>query len=194
MTSVGYKVTEAFFGKPRKLRIIIIGCGVSGIMFAYKLQKHLSDCEFIIYEKNEDVGGTWLENRDPGCACDIPSHAYQYSWAPNPDWKDFYSSSKELWQYFKRVAEDFNILPFVKLRHEVIAAEWREGDARWKVSVTKNDKSIITDQGDFVIDASGILKSVLQPCRCRQALSVLINEAATGNGQIFLGLKISRES
>lgn len=166
MASTKYNVTDAFFGKPRKLRIIIIGCGVSGILFGYKLQKHLPDCEFIIYEKNEDVGGTWLENRYPGCACDIPSHAYQYTWAPNPDWKKFYSGSEELWQYFKHVAQKFNILPFVKLRHEVVGAEWNEEDARWKVSITDEDNDIIIDHGDFLINASGILKWVSQCLVC----------------------------
>jgi cation diffusion facilitator CzcD-associated flavoprotein CzcO len=153
-----YQVSEAVFGQPRKLRILIIGCGASGILFAYKLRKHLSDSEFVIYEKNHDVGGTWLENRYPGCACDIPSHAYQYNWAPNPEWNKFYSGSEELWKYFKRVAQDFDIMTNVRLRHRVSGAEWMEDDARWKLSIVKDDRCIITDEGEFLIDASGVLK------------------------------------
>lgn len=70
----------------RKLRLICIGAGISGIAAAYKYQKDLENVEFIIYEKNDDVGGTWYENRYPGCACDIPAHAYTYSWEGNPNW------------------------------------------------------------------------------------------------------------
>ncbi|KAJ5217907.1 uncharacterized protein N7498_000006 [Penicillium cinerascens] len=137
----------------------LIGCGASGVLFAYKLRKHLSDSEFVIYEKNHDVGGTWLENRYPVCACDIPSHAYQYNWAPNPEWNQFYSGSEELWQYFKRVAHDFNIMTNVRLRHRVSGAEWIETDARWRLSIVKDDGCLITDEGEFLIDASGVLNN-----------------------------------
>ena len=58
-------------------------------MNAYHIQKHLTNVEHVIYEKNHDIGGTWLENRYPGCACDIPSHAYTYPFALNPDWPRF---------------------------------------------------------------------------------------------------------
>lgn len=67
--------------KNRKLRVLSIGAGVSGILNAYQIQKHCENVEHVIYEKNEDIAGTWLENRYPGCACDIPSHAYTYNFA-----------------------------------------------------------------------------------------------------------------
>lgn len=65
----------------RKIRILSIGCGVSGIMNAYYIQKELENVEHVMYDKNHDIGGTWLENRYPGCACDIPSHAYTLPFA-----------------------------------------------------------------------------------------------------------------
>lgn len=67
----------------RKIRVLSIGAGVSGIMNAYYIQKQCENVEHVIYEKNEDIGGTWLENRYPGCGCDIPSHAYTYPFALN---------------------------------------------------------------------------------------------------------------
>lgn len=70
----------------RKLRLICIGAGLSGIAAAYKYQRDLENVDFTIYEKNDDVAGTWYENRYPGCACDIPAHAYTYSWEGNPNW------------------------------------------------------------------------------------------------------------
>jgi hypothetical protein len=69
----------------RPLKVITIGAGVSGILMAYKIQKQMQNVELKIYERNADIGGTWLLNRYPGCACDIPSHAYTYSLALNPD-------------------------------------------------------------------------------------------------------------
>lgn len=78
--SSGYHVPDITYDDPaaRPLKVICIGAGFSGILNAYKIQKECQNVEFKIYEKNEDIGGTWLENRYPGCACDIPSHAYTY--------------------------------------------------------------------------------------------------------------------
>lgn len=78
--SAGYDIPNIVLNDPktRKVKAITIGAGFSGIMLAYRIQKECENVEFKIYEKNEDIGGTWLENRYPGCACDIPSHAYTY--------------------------------------------------------------------------------------------------------------------
>lgn len=73
----------------RKIRVLTIGGGVSGIMMAYKIQKECKNVDHVIYEKNADIGGTWLENRYPNCACDIPSHAYIYNFAPNVGFSTF---------------------------------------------------------------------------------------------------------
>jgi hypothetical protein len=81
-----YVVNQDHIHKKRPVRIVCIGAGMAGIAAAYKYQQRLSDASFLIYEKNHDVGGTWLENRYPGCACDIPAHGYTYSWEGNPDW------------------------------------------------------------------------------------------------------------
>jgi len=72
--------------KKRQMRVICIGAGIAGIAAAYKYERRLINASFTIYEKNHDVGGTWLENRYPGCACDIPAHGYTYSWEGNPEW------------------------------------------------------------------------------------------------------------
>lgn len=81
-----YTVKECRLGTPRRLRIVAIGAGASGLNLLHKLQQHTENIEYVVYEKNVDVGGTWFENRYPGCACDIPSHNYQFAWEPNPNW------------------------------------------------------------------------------------------------------------
>jgi len=83
--------------KNRKLRVLTIGAGVTGTLMAYRIQRDCPNVEHVIYEKNADIGGTWLENRYPGCACDIPSHAYTYQFALNPDWPRFFSYSPDMY-------------------------------------------------------------------------------------------------
>jgi cation diffusion facilitator CzcD-associated flavoprotein CzcO len=78
-------VNQQTIATARPVRVIGIGAGISGIGFAYKAQ-FLENVEYVIYEKNADVGGTWLESRYPGCSCDIPAHSYSYPWVSNPEW------------------------------------------------------------------------------------------------------------
>lgn len=74
-----YEVTEQPLGTTRHIRLVTIGAGASGINLIRTLRLHLTDYEHVVYEKNAKVGGTWFENRYPGCRCDIPSHNYQFS-------------------------------------------------------------------------------------------------------------------
>lgn len=80
-----YFVRDEHIFTPKLVRVIVIGAGISGIAFAYKALS-LENVEYVIYEKNSDVGGTWLESRYPGCSCDIPAHSYSYPWVGNPNW------------------------------------------------------------------------------------------------------------
>jgi hypothetical protein len=70
------------FGTEKKMRIAMLGAGISGLNFFKFAEQKLENVEIVCYEKNRDVGGTWLENRYPGCACDIPSVVYQFPWRP----------------------------------------------------------------------------------------------------------------
>jgi hypothetical protein len=71
----GYRITEEPLSQRRPLRLVCVGAGAAGLQIAYKAERLLKDVELKIYEKNADIGGTWLENRYPGCTCDIPSHS-----------------------------------------------------------------------------------------------------------------------
>ncbi len=85
--------------------------------------------DFVVLERADDVGGTWQANRYPGCQCDIPSHLYSFSFAPNPDWSRTYSKQQEIWDYMRRVAEDYGVMPYIRLNHEVTGAELGRGRA-----------------------------------------------------------------
>lgn len=86
-----YKIWEKPIGEPCPIRVITIGAGASGLNLARQIDTHMKSVEHVVYEKNAEVGGTWFENRYPGCACDIPSHNYQFTWAPSPEWNYLYA-------------------------------------------------------------------------------------------------------
>lgn len=71
----GYRITEQPLYVKRRVRMVCVGAGATGLEVAYKAERVLQDVDVQIYEKNNDIGGTWLENRYPGCTCDIPSHS-----------------------------------------------------------------------------------------------------------------------
>ncbi|OHE98473.1 hypothetical protein CORC01_06264 [Colletotrichum orchidophilum] len=144
----------------QRLRITIIGAGVSGISMAYKLQKHLKDyVEIQILEKSPELGGTWFENRYPGCACDVPSHCYQFSFAPNPDWSRFYASSQEIQAYLDGVARHFDLHKFIKFNTLVTKAEWSEDSGTWSVN-TADGSTLVSE---ILVNASGILNNFQMP-------------------------------
>ena len=102
----------------------------------------------------------WLENRYPGCACDIPSVNYQYSWKPQP-WKHYYSGALEIWQYLKEIERENSFIEkYVKLRHEVIRAEWDEEYGVWRIRVRDLDTGEMKDDAaEIFINAGGVLNN-----------------------------------
>ncbi|SCN82413.1 related to monooxigenase [Fusarium fujikuroi] len=143
--------------EPHHMRVICIGAGISGIAAAYKAQRQLVNIELVIYEKNHDVRGTWLENRYPGCACDIPAHSYTFSWEGNPEWSRFYVEAPEIFDYLKKCAGKWGCMNFIKLRHRVIGATWDEQALKWTVKVQGPDGTEINDICDVLISATGPL-------------------------------------
>ncbi|ETI26440.1 hypothetical protein G647_03217 [Cladophialophora carrionii CBS 160.54] len=156
---VGSLIAERPVDSARPLKVRIAGAGVSGIIAAIKLQQMVRDVDIELYDKNEDVGGTWVENRYPGCACDIPAHTYQLSWESNVEWSQFYASQAEILKYWQRVAEKYNLRRLIKFSHRVIEGRWHEDGARWELKVEdlSNGGSIITESCDVFITATGIL-------------------------------------
>lgn len=157
----GYTITEEPLHAKRPLRMIIIGAGAAGLQIAYKAERQLENISFQIYEKNNDVGGTWLENRYPGCTCDIPSHSYQWSFWRNPKWTAYYSSAQEIWQYLKDFAVENDLEKHVRFEHKVLEARWHEDDGVWEVKIQKPDGSIMTDRGEIMVNCHGVLKYLL---------------------------------
>ncbi|HEU0078537.1 MAG TPA: NAD(P)/FAD-dependent oxidoreductase, partial [Longimicrobiaceae bacterium] len=138
-------------------RIAIIGSGFGGLGAAIRLKRDGVD-DFVVLERAGDVGGTWRDNTYPGCACDVQSHLYSFSFAPNPDWTRSYSPQPEIQAYLRRCAHDFGVLPHVRFGHEVRGAEWDDAARRWRVDTTAGP---VTAQ--VLVMASGALSDPLVP-------------------------------
>src|SRR5436190_14699064 len=122
------------------LDVAILGSGFSGLGMAIRLrQQGLHD--FVVLERADEVGGTWWYNTYPGCACDVPSHLYSFSFAPNPEWTQTYSPQPEIRDYLRRCTDEFGIRPHVRLRHEVIEAAWDDEAQRWRIETNEGSLS-----------------------------------------------------
>ena len=124
--------------QPDRVEVLIIGAGCSGIGAAIRLQRAGID-DFVILEKAADLGGTWRENTYPGCACDVPSTLYSYSFAPNPEWSRAFAGQAEILRYLHRVADDHGVTARIKFRTEVLAARWDDASRRWLVETRDRD-------------------------------------------------------
>ncbi|CAG9977251.1 unnamed protein product [Clonostachys byssicola] len=162
MSSPSYKVSDQWIGKPRPARIVVVGAGIGGIA-AVKLYKDMfkgMPTELVVYEKNHDVGGTWLENRYPGCACDIPAHGYTYSWEGNPRWSKPYVGAVELFEYYKDRAKAYGVFDYLHLRHKVMSATWDSRAGKWHLSIENTEKNLLVkDECDVLINAGGFLNN-----------------------------------
>ncbi|KAL6248051.1 hypothetical protein RBB50_005399 [Rhinocladiella similis] len=151
-------ILEQLYGTRKKMRVVMLGAGMSGLNFFKFAEEKLKNVEIICYEKNPDIGGTWYENRYPGCACDIPSVAYQFPWRTVP-WTKYYSQSKEIWEYLKMVEQENNFIEkYVKLQHRIISLSWDDGIGQWTVRVQDLASGReFEDHADFVVDGGGVL-------------------------------------
>ncbi|KAF5584457.1 uncharacterized protein FSUBG_12771 [Fusarium subglutinans] len=146
---------------PRNIRIVCVGAGFSGLMLAYEAKYNESLQGFIdltIYDKNHDVGGTWLVNRYPGVACDVPAHIYTFPFEPNPDWSSFYASGPEIWAYIKRTSDKYGLAENVKFQSKVTDATWNEASGNWNLRIFQDGEEK-EDKCDILIDGSGFLNN-----------------------------------
>ncbi|MEA2386078.1 MAG: hypothetical protein QOJ22_252 [Thermoleophilaceae bacterium] len=121
--------------RPEHFDVAIVGTGFSGLGMAIRLKQEGRE-DFVVLERAEDVGGTWHANTYPGCACDVPSHLYSYSFAPNPDWGYTYSPQPEIREYLRGCADRFDIRPHVRFGHGVESAEWDADAGQWKIETS----------------------------------------------------------
>jgi cation diffusion facilitator CzcD-associated flavoprotein CzcO len=130
--------------------VAIVGTGFGGICMAIALKRAGID-SFVLLEKGDDVGGTWRENQYPGCACDVPSHLYSFSFAPNPNWSRMYSPQPEIWGYMRRVADRFRIRPHIRFDTALTSARYDDASGTWLIETNNGApiraKSLVSAMG-----------------------------------------------
>jgi cation diffusion facilitator CzcD-associated flavoprotein CzcO len=112
------------------VEVLIVGGGFSGLCMAIKLRE-AGMSSFLLIEKSDDIGGTWWDNRYPGCACDIPSHLYSFSFDLWPDWSRMYPGQQEIHDYLKRCVERYELAPHIRLNTRLHEAVWDEVESVW---------------------------------------------------------------
>lgn len=142
----------------REVEILVIGAGFGGILAGIKL-KEAGIEDFLIVEKDDGVGGTWWANTYPGCACDIQTHLYSYSFEPNPRWSYMFGRQEEIREYARHCVDKYGLGPHVRLSTEVRRAEWLENDNRWRVRTS--DRTVYLAR--TVINATGLLSRPAYP-------------------------------
>ena len=139
-------------GKPT---VAIIGAGMSGICMAIKLKDAGIDT-FTVFEKADEVGGTWRDNTYPGLTCDIPSRYYSYSFRPNPEWSHLLPPGPEIQEYFRQVATERGVRSRIRFGTDVTAATFRDG--RWWLTTPAGEQAF-----DVLVTATGVLRMPRYP-------------------------------
>ena len=109
-----------------------MGTGFGGIGMGIALKQAGYD-DFIILDKEDDLGGTWRDNQYPGCACDVPSPLYSYSFEPNPDWSRLFAPQREIWAYLRSCARKYGLEAHIRYGSVVEQMHWDEDERRWDV-------------------------------------------------------------
>ena len=119
--------------------VAIIGTGFGGLCMAIQLKK-AGIKSFIIFEKTDQIGGTWRDNTYPGAACDVPSHLYSFSFESKHDWTRKYSEQKEIFDYLQHCAQKYEILPHIRFNTEVENVTFDENLGLWQFSSTRGEE------------------------------------------------------
>ena len=137
----------------RPFRVAVIGAGMSGLVAAHRLKQ--AGLDVVVLEKNDDVGGTWLENSYPGCRVDVSNLFYSYSFAQRADWPEHFSSQPVLLDYFRSVADGHGLRALIRFGTEVTSATFDEGSAAWRLHLR-------TSVGDEVLEVHAVISAVGQ--------------------------------
>ena len=132
--------------------VAVVGGGLAGVCAAIRLEQ--AGIPYTVYEKNPAVGGTWYENDYPALRVDVPNHFYSYSFAPNPDWSDYYSRRDELQAYVEGCVDAFGVRDHIELGTEVLAADFDDTLAQWNLRVRS------ADGGERVVPAKAVISAV----------------------------------
>ncbi|KAK1059458.1 hypothetical protein LTR74_012594 [Friedmanniomyces endolithicus] len=150
--------------------VVIIGAGIAGMCTAIDLIKRNNCRNFIVLEKSAGLGGTWHDNKYPGCCCDVLSTLYSYSFAQNSDWTREYPGQEEILAYLIRVAQEYKLYPHIRFNTTVEEARWDDELKKWRTKVTTPKGSKEAEfspeyeiKSDFLVSAVGQLNQPAWP-------------------------------
>jgi cation diffusion facilitator CzcD-associated flavoprotein CzcO len=123
---------------PTEFPIAIIGAGFAGIGAAIQL-KQAGILSFTVYERAGEIGGTWRDNTYPGCACDVPSHVYSFSFEQNPNWNRAYAPAAEIQQYLLDCVARHRLRPHLRLNTAITGARWDAGAGEWRLDTATGE-------------------------------------------------------
>jgi 4-hydroxyacetophenone monooxygenase len=133
--------------RPAGFKVLVIGAGMTGMAAATKLRE--AGYDFVVIEKNSDVGGTWYENRYPGVGVDTPSHFYSFSWEIWPDWQHYHPKGADMQTYMLTVADKYDLRRDMRFDTTVETLVWDHASATWTVTVRRPDGT----REDLVVNA-----------------------------------------
>ncbi|MFG2275458.1 flavin-containing monooxygenase [Streptomyces chartreusis] len=139
------------------VRVAVVGSGFGGLGAAVRLRRE-GVTDFVVLERAGSVGGTWRDNSYPGCACDVPSHLYSFSFAPNPDWPRTFSGQEHIRAYLEHVTDTFGLRPHIRFDSEVKRMTWNGERLCWDIETSAGNLS-----ADFVVSATGPLSDPKTP-------------------------------
>ncbi|MGF0176679.1 flavin-containing monooxygenase [Streptomyces sp. Marseille-Q5077] len=139
------------------VRVAVVGSGFGGLGAAVRLRRE-GVTDFVVLERADSVGGTWRDNSYPGCACDVPSHLYSFSFAPNPDWPRTFSGQQHIRAYLEHVTDVFRLRPHIRFNSEVQRMTWNAERLCWDIETSAGSLS-----ADLVVSATGPLSDPKMP-------------------------------
>ncbi|EMD35979.1 hypothetical protein CERSUDRAFT_115926 [Gelatoporia subvermispora B] len=160
-TRAEFKLGDFAIDEHRRMKIVVIGAGFSGIAAGIRFRQKMQNIDLVIYEKNAGVGGTWYSNKYPGLACDIPSHSYQFSFTNKTDWSSFYAPGPEIRKYLESVVDTYKLMPYIKLQYQLVHARYDEPSGKWHLRIRKPVEGVaeqfeeFEDTADFLFTGVG---------------------------------------
>ncbi len=137
--------------QPHHVRVAIAGAGFGGLGAAIRLLQS-GERDIVLLERAADVGGTWRDNSYPGCACDVPSVLYSFSFAPNPGWTRSFSRQPEIWDYLRACVDRYGLRPYIRFGCELEQATWDDSAQHWSIRTSTGELT-----ADILVAATGPL-------------------------------------
>lgn len=127
---------------PQQLDVLVVGAGFAGLAAVAKILAADPSADVTVIERASEVGGTWRDNTYPGCACDVPTSLYSFSFAPSPKWSHTFARQPELFDYLQSVVDRLNLRDRIVADCELLSADWSDTDQRWTVQTSKGAASV----------------------------------------------------